>query len=80
MDEKRIIPGPGYSIEYHGGRLADVMIDGTVIECPQVRRYDTATGAFGPEPTDDEIRSKVAAFIDEAGGLALYIDNCIRYG
>lgn len=71
----RRISGRGYTIEYGGGRLADVVIDGSAIECVQVRDYDFATGELGPEPSAAEIRRAVADFITEAGGLSLYIEN-----
>ena len=74
-DAQRRIAGNGYEIVYHGGRLADVVIDGAAVECVQVRAYDFQTGEFGPEPTDAEIRGKVAAFIESAGGIGLYANN-----
>lgn len=76
MEDVRNISGNGYEIHYSGGRLADVVIDGSAVECVQVRDYDFATGQFTEEePTDSEIRYRVAAFIEEAGGVALYADN-----
>jgi hypothetical protein len=71
----RRVAGNGYEIHYEGGRLADVVIDGSPVECVQVRAYDFGTGKFGPEPTDSQIREKVREFLDEAGGVQLYVEN-----
>ncbi len=60
----RISTTEGYVIDYSGGRLADVEINGVAVECVQVRAYDFASGTFGPEPTEDEIRAKVAEFLN----------------
>ncbi len=60
----RIQTEKGYVINYSGGRLADVEINGVAVECVQVRAYDFGTGEFGPEPTEDEIRASVAEFLN----------------
>jgi hypothetical protein len=52
-----------------------VIVDGSAVECVQVRPYDFAAGTFGPEPSDDEIRATVADLIEESGGIALYVEN-----
>ena len=63
MSDRIITTDQGYTISYAGGRLADVIIGGVAVECVQVRRYDFATGEFGPEPSDEEIRESVSEFL-----------------
>jgi hypothetical protein len=75
MTTERHIAGDGYAIHYGGGRLADVVIDGSAVECVQVRDYNTRTGEFGPEPDDASIRASVAEFLAESGGIGLYVEN-----
>jgi hypothetical protein len=65
MSDRMIYTDAGYAISYHGGRLADVLINGHAVECVQVRRLIGSREGFAePEPTDDEIRERVAAFIN----------------
>ena len=71
----RVIFTPDYTITYEGGRLADVKIGNRTIETVQVRDYEWETGTFGQEPDDRSIRSDVAEFIAEAGGIEVYQDN-----
>lgn len=73
--ELKRVAGAGYVVVYDGGRLADVMIAGQVVECVQVRDYDWQSGTLGKFPTNDEIRQQVQAHLDEAGGIDLYREN-----
>jgi len=61
--DKTLDTDQGYQIRYSGGRLADVVIDGVVVECVQVRDYDFAGGTLGRMPTDEQIRRRVAQFL-----------------
>jgi hypothetical protein len=56
----------GYEIDYSGGRLADVMVNGAAVECVQVRGYDFATGEFTePYPTAEQLAERVEVFLCE---------------
>lgn len=63
-----VIPCDGYAIEYNGGRLADVLVNGSAVECVQVRAYDFATGEFTePLPSADVVAERVRGFIECEG-------------
>lgn len=64
MEDRKITTSDGYTINYAGGRLADVIINGVAVECVQVRDYGWEHGTFGPVPTDDEIRARVREFLN----------------
>jgi hypothetical protein len=66
------IANGGYSIEYADGRTADVVINGTAVECVQVREYDWENGALGPMPTPAQVRQQVADFLADADCMADY--------
>lgn len=68
-DGDRTFPNiAGYEVRYGGGRLADLYVSGACVDAVQVRAYDWETGAFGPVPTDDEIRAAVREYIRDARG------------
>ena len=58
------IQADGYSIDYGGGRLADVIVNGYAAECVEVRGYDFATGEFTePFPAAEVVAERVAEFL-----------------
>jgi hypothetical protein len=54
----------GYDIDYSGGRLADVLVNGSAVECVEVRAYDWASGEFTePFPSADVVAERVEEFL-----------------
>jgi hypothetical protein len=59
-----LIECDGYTIDYSGGRLADVLVNGSAVECVEVRAYDWGSGAFTePFPAPDVVAERVEAFM-----------------
>ena len=66
MSNPYIIHCDEYDIDYSGGRLADVLVNGRPIECVEVRRYDFRSGEFTEAfPSADVVAERVAAFLVE---------------
>jgi hypothetical protein len=67
MNASYIIHRDGYDIDYSGGRLADVLVNGQPVECVEVRTYDFASGEFvEPFPSADLVAERVEGFLDAA--------------
>jgi hypothetical protein len=65
MNTTYIIRCDGYDIDYSGGRLADVIVNGSPVECVEVRAYDFATGEFAePFPSAELVAERVQGFLD----------------
>jgi hypothetical protein len=59
--------GHTFTMTYKGGRLADVAIDGTLVDCTEVGNFNWVVGAQVQPLSRADLLAELGEWIDESG-------------